>query len=130
MEADKRYHQVKIRLNDGEYLRLKNRIRHSGQTQQSYLLCAIEDVKSTSSKEVTQLKIANEHLKVISVNIRAIGNNVNQIAKHANKCNAITSEEMDMIQQHIRELNKEVNRVWRYSRLVLVRLLGKRRLDQ
>ena len=118
----KRTHQIKIRLSDSEYLQVKDKISKSGLTQQAYLICALEQIKSTTPEELEELKKTNEHLKIISQNIRSIGNNINQLAKHTNIVGVTSSSDIKDVKLLVQSLHKEVATLWQYSRAVILRL--------
>ena len=123
-------HQIKIRMTDDEYNRFKTKLNESGLTQQAFIICAIDGIRSTTPEELEQLRISNDCLRVICSNIRAIGNNINQIAKHANQYAAITPSDIYEMQSYIKALQKEANSTWRYSRLATIRLQPMRHLEQ
>ncbi len=123
----KRPHQIKIWMSTAEMKHLKSRIKKSGMTQQALIMNALLDIRMTTPEELEQLRISNDQLKDIAQNMRAIGNNINQIARHANQCSQVSPSDIEYIKQNFENLNKEVNELWQYSRYVLIRVQGTQR---
>ena len=99
--------QVKFRLSEEEAEQLKSKVEKSGMSQQEYLMkCAL-------NKNVTN----TDGLKEISIELKRIGTNLNQIAKHCNEENAVSLRTM----AETRKIGEELNQVWLLLRQFLQR---------
>ena len=125
MEKNRRRpHQVKIRMSTAEYRHLKTRLKKSGMTQQALIMCALLGIRLTTPEELEQLRMSNEILKEICQNMRAIGNNINQIARHSNQCSQVSKSDIDYLKEQVERISKENNKLWQLSRYLIVRLQG------
>ena len=95
-----RPHEVKIRMNDDEFSRYQVRLASSKMTANRYGL---------KSLLTDQPIIIIEEAPVIVRQLAAIGNNLNQLARAANKGNALSEETGDLLRQ-------EVNTLWQLLR--------------
>lgn len=81
---------------EGDYNTIMEKISSSGLTHQQYLLSAALDQTITNT----------DGLKALIPEIKRIGNNINQISKHANENRSISEFEIE-------EVKKELNNIWR-----------------
>ena len=121
-----RAHCVKVRMNDSEYAQFRQKVCQSGQTQQSYLMAAIDDVKSATPEEIEVLKQINNTTSGVYRNIRGIGNNINQMARHANETGYTSAEDIREVRIAVQQLQNEVHPIWQSLRLLIQRLQGTR----
>ena len=95
-------HRIKkmtFRLTDEEYNIIKNKVRESGISQQQFLL------KTALEKEIICIK----EFQALMLQIKRIGVNINQIAKHANETGAIADGE-------ITEMKEGLDKIWQLLR--------------
>lgn len=99
--------QIKFRLSEEEAEQLKNKVEKSGMSQQEYLMkCAL-------NKNVTN----TDGLKEISLELKRIGTNLNQIAKQCNEENSVGLRTM----VETKKIGEELNRQWLLLRQFLQR---------
>lgn len=94
MKAEKR--QMKFRVTEKEYKAIKNNIKKSEMSQQDYLL------KSALKKKIT----VNRGLEEIYKELLAEGNNLNQLARAANR------GQLPEIEEQIHKQLGELKEVW------------------
>ena len=99
MEKRKEPRQIKFRVTDEEYTRLENMADDVGLSVSKFAKQRVLGIKTRHPK------IAKPEALQIAAELRRIGSNVNQIAKHAN-----TVENVHMGQ--IRALQEELKAVW------------------
>ena len=92
--------QIVIRANEKEFEQIKNKVKKSRLTQNEYLL------KASLDKDITIIN----GLTDFTLELKRIGNNLNQLTKSVNGGKANCSNELY-------EINKELNEVWRSLRL-------------
>lgn len=95
-------HRIKkmtFRLTEEEYNIIKNKVSEAGISQQQFLL------KMALGKEVVHIK----EYQSVMFQIKKIGANINQIAKHTNQTGAVTRVEME-------EIKEGLNRIWQSLR--------------
>ena len=85
--------RITVRMTEKEYLLLQKKMHLANKKQTSFILDCIKNNK---------LIVLNEE-KEIMQELKAIGNNINQIAKVANMTSTINN---------IRSLESEVNKIW------------------
>lgn len=91
----KRNNRIWCRLNDKEYCQLKKNIIITGLTQESYLRKLI---MGTRPKEAPPI----EYHQMIQI-LLVIGNNLNQITTKLNSINKLDSNELQMINNQLRQ---------------------------
>ncbi len=112
-----RRHSVLIRMNDDEYRDFKAKLKKSGQTQQSYLTAAINELKCLTPEEIEMLRWSNAQLADISRSIRGIGTNINQLAKYTNTEKTLPQQQvLQNAGNDIAEIKQEVNEAWQSLR--------------
>ncbi len=122
-----RAHCVKVRMNDAEYEQFIHMVSLSGQTQQSYIMAAIAGIKSTTPEEIEILKRINDTTSGVYRNIRGIGSNINQMAKHANETGYTGAEDIKEARLAVQEIKDEVHPIWQSLKLLIRRLQGTQR---
>jgi len=102
----KRSIEIKLRLNESEAKFLNKRVAKSGLSRESYLRDLIKDLVPTDMPPPDYHKMMNE--------LRAIGNNMNQVAQKAHVLNVIDSRRYDeglaLLKDAIVEIVNAVNR--------------------
>lgn len=113
----KRTHAVYVRMTDDEYEQLLEKVNHSGQTMQSYIIDASLYGKITSADEITEMRNKNKLLADIDKQLRGMGTNLNQMAHVANGYGEIPSAEtLVRISNEVGQIKKEVGEEWRLTR--------------
>ena len=87
--------KMTFRLTDEEYSIIKNKVQESGISQQQFLL------KTALEKEIICIK----EFQALMLQIKRIGVNINQIARHMNETGAVTNTE-------IAEVKEGLNQIW------------------
>lgn len=95
--------QVNFRVNASEYERLEQMAKEVGMSVPTF--CK----KKAQGARMRQPKINRDGAFEIAKQLRAIGNNVNQLAKGANAGKAIPNEELQGIQKELQELWQQLN---------------------
>ena len=96
----KRTKQVVIRMTEDEYTAIKLKVDQSELSQQDYL------IKALSNKKI----IVVDGIKELTVELKRIGNNLNQLTHACNEGKADCQAEVAVIE-------KELNSIWRLLRL-------------
>lgn len=91
--------QINFRVSDLEYQRLEQMAKDAGMSVPTF--CK----KKAQGARIKPPKVNKEGAVEIARQLRAIGNNVNQLARRANEGNAIPREELQGIQ-------KELQAIW------------------
>ena len=108
---------VTVRMSDSEYDKLKNRVRESGLSQQSYIINAALDSSVTSSDTINVLKCISRTFAGVEQQLRGLGTNINQMAHIANGTGMIPSaRELEHISNQVTEYRKECNQIWQSIR--------------
>lgn len=94
--------QIVIRANEKEFERIKNRVEKSKLTQNEYLLRSVLD------KEI----IVIEGMKDLTIELKRIGNNLNQLTRAVHEGKANCSKELS-------EINEEMKDVWQLLRQLI-----------
>ena len=80
----KRNRTISIRVSDQEYEIIQNKIKATGQTQQSFVLNAIAGATISTTADNEQLKEINMQLADLVRQFKGIAININQLAYRAN----------------------------------------------
>lgn len=99
MQNRTREKQIVIRMNEKEYAQIKNKVAQSGLKQQDYLIRAL------TNKKITVI----DGIKELTIELKRIGNNVNQIARACNEDRADCKEE-------IKQVESELSGIWQLLR--------------
>lgn len=95
-----RTRKMTFRLTEEEYKKIKEKVEESGISQQQFLL------KTALEKEVIHIKEFQE----LIFQIKKIGTNVNQIARHANETGVVSDTELT-------EVKGGLNQIWQSLKL-------------
>lgn len=108
---------VTIRMNDAEYGILKDKVRESGLTQQSFIIRSISGASIPSAGELTIQKEISRTLADLVRQLRGLSTNVNQIAHVANGWNILPgTEELAAFRDEIAGYRKESENLWQSIR--------------
>ena len=108
---------VTVRMSDSEYYSLRDKVRESGLSQQSYIISAVLDSSVTTSDTIDVLKNISRTFAGVEQQLRGLGTNVNQMAHIANGIGMIPSaRELEHISDQVTEYRKECNSVWQSIR--------------
>ena len=108
---------VTVRMSDSEYDSLRNKVRESGLSQQSYIISAVLDSSVTTSDTIDVLKNISRTFAGVEQQLRGLGTNVNQMAHIANGMGMAPSvRELEHISDLVAEYRKECNTVWQSIR--------------
>lgn len=99
--------QVNFRVNDLEFERLEQMAKDVGMTVPTF--CK----KKAQGARMRPPKIDGDGAKEISRQLRAIGNNVNQLAKGVNSGKAVSDGDLRAIHEDLQAINKELEAIWR-----------------
>lgn len=89
-----RNRKMTFRLTEEEYAAIKKKTAESGYSLQAYLLLSALD------KEI----INTDGIKALIPEIRRIGVNINQVAKHSNQTDSVSSDELSYIRKELTEI--------------------------
>jgi hypothetical protein len=92
--------RIWTRLNDDEYTRFKKHVEHSGLSQETYLRFLIENLVPKSKPPSDYFAMTRE--------LRAIGNNIHQLATKANALHLIDA---DGFKQYSDMLNRQISAI-------------------
>jgi len=108
---------VTVRMSDSEYDSLRDKVRESGLSQQSYIISAVLDSSVTTSDTIDVLKDISRTFAGVEQQLRGLGTNVNQMAHIANGMGMAPSvRELEHISNLVAEYRKECNTVWQSIR--------------
>ena len=108
---------VTVRMSDLEYDSLRDKVRESGLSQQSYIIRAVLDSSVTTSDTIDVLKNISRTFAGVEQQLRGLGTNVNQMAHIANGMGMAPSvRELEHISNLVAEYRKECNTVWQSIR--------------
>ena len=108
---------VTVRMSDSEYDSLRDKVRESGLSQQSYIISAVLDSSVTTSDTIDVLKRISRTFAGVEQQLRGLGTNVNQMAHIANGTGMIPSaRELEHISYQVTEYRKECDQVWQSIR--------------
>ena len=104
---------VSIRMNDAEYEMLKAKVKEAGISQQSFIISAISGASIASADEVAVQKEISRSLSDLVRQIRGLAANVNQLARTANRQEALpTLDSLAKIHEEIQNYRKECEDIW------------------
>lgn len=108
---------VTVRMSDSEYDSLRDKVRESGLSQQSYIISAVLDSSVTTSDTIDVLKNISKIFAGVEQQLRGLGTNVNQMAHIANGMGMAPSvRELEHISDLVADYRKECNTVWQLIR--------------
>lgn len=104
---------VSIRMNDAEYEMLKAKVKEAGISQQSFIISAISGASIASADEVAVQKEISRSLSDLVRQIRGLAANVNQLARTANRQEALpTLDSLAKIHEEIQNYRKDCEDIW------------------
>lgn len=113
----KRNRTISIRVSDQEYESIQKRIQESQQTQQSFIINAIEGAGIMTARDSKQLKDISIQLADILKQIKGIAVNINQLAYKANAYGDIpTVRQLEKYSLQMEKYWREADNIWRLIR--------------
>lgn len=135
-----RSHTVTIRMNKDEYDMLQKKLQESGQTQQSFIVNAIQDAPIIPPEQLNALKAIAANYADIDKQIQGVARNLNQQTRNMNllidllqdapmkpdKIHQVSSDlptvdNLEGYAQWLATYRKEVNEQWQYLRQSVAR---------
>lgn len=116
----KRNRTISIRVSDQEYEVILNRVKATGQTQQSFILNAIAGATISTAEDKEHLKEINLQLADLVRQFKGIAININQIAYRANAYGELpTVQKLDACKEQNEKLRREAENVWQLIRQLI-----------
>lgn len=113
----KRNRTISIRVTELEYEAIQKMIQASQQTQQSFILNAIEGAAILTAKDSKLLKDISRQVADLLKQIKGIAVNINQLAYKANVYGEITTERrLREYGAQTEELRREADTIWQLIR--------------
>ena len=113
----KRNRTISIRVSEQEYEAIQKKIQATNQTQQSFILNAIEEAAILTAKDSKLLKDISMQLADLLKQIKGIAVNINQLAYKANAYGKIpTARQLEEYSLQTEKLRKEADAIWRLIR--------------
>ena len=113
----KRNRTISIRVSEQEYEAIQKKIQVSQQTQQSFILNAIEGAAILTVKDSKLLKDISMQLADLLKQIKGIAVNINQLAYKANTYGELPAErQLKEYSLQTEKLRKEADEIWRLIR--------------
>ncbi len=113
----KRNRTISIRVSEQEYEVIQKKIQASKQTQQSFIINAIEGAAILTAKDNKLLKDISVQLADLLKQIKGIAVNTNQLAYKANAYGEIpTARQLEEYSFQTEKLRKEADAIWRLIR--------------
>lgn len=113
----KRNRSISIRVSEQEYEAIQKKIQSSQQTQQSFILNAIEGAAILTDKDSKLLKDNSMQLADLLKQIKGIAVNINQLAYKANAYGEIPTErQLEEYSLQMEKLRKEADAIWQLIR--------------
>ena len=113
----KRNRTISIRVSEQEYEAIQKKIQSSQQTQQSFILNAIEGSAILTAKDSKLLKDTSMQLADLLKQIKGIAVNINQLAYKANAYGELSAErQLKEYSLQTEKLRKEADEIWRLIR--------------
>ena len=113
----KRNRTISIRVSEQEYETIQKKIQSSQQTQQSFILNAIEGAAILTVEDSKLLKDISKRLADLLKQIKGIAVNINQLAYKANAYGEIpTARQLEEYSLQTEKLRKEADAIWRLIR--------------
>lgn len=116
----KRDKSITVRMTKEEYSRLQERLVQTGQTQQAFVVNAIDSAMITTPAMALELKKINVTMAELLKQLRGMATNINQLAHKANGYMELpTVEKLEQIDDEIGEFREEASSIWRLIRQFL-----------
>jgi hypothetical protein len=103
VENRKENRQIKFRVNDDEFQKLEQMAKVSGMSVPAFVK------KKAQGLRMAAPKIDREGAFEIARQLRAIGNNVNQLSKRANEGKEVPNEVLKDVQKELHDLWQQFN---------------------
>lgn len=103
VENRKENRQIKFRVNDDEFQKLEQMAKESGMSVPTFCKKKAQGVKMAAPK------IDREGAFEMARQLRAIGNNVNQLSKRANEGKEVSNEVLKEVQKELHDLWQQFN---------------------
>ena len=118
----KRDKRITVRMTKEEYKRLQEKLDQTGQTQQAFVVNAIDGAMITTSAMALELKKINITMAEMLKQLRGMATNINQLAHKANGYMELpTEEKLEQIDDEIGEFREEASSIWQLIRQFLSR---------
>jgi len=113
----KRNRTISIRVSEQEYEAIQKKIQESKQTQQSYILNAIDGAAILTAEDSNLLKDISMQLADLLKQTKGIAVNINQLAYKANAYGEIPTErQLQEYGAQTETLRREADAIWRLIR--------------
>ena len=113
----KRNRTISIRVSEQEYEAIQKKIQESKQTQQSYILNAIDGAPILTAEDSNLLKDISMQLADLLKQTKGIAVNINQLAYKANAYGEIPTErQLREYGAQTETLRREADAIWRLIR--------------
>jgi len=113
----KRNRTISIRVSEQEYEAIQKKIQATKQTQQSFILNAIEGAVILTAKDSKLLKDISMQLADLLKQIKGIAVNINQLAYKVNAYGELPAErQLKEYSLQTEKLRKEADEIWRLIR--------------
>lgn len=113
----KRNRTISIRVTEQEYEAIQKKIQESNQTQQSFILNAIEGAAILTAKDSKLLKDINMQLADLLKQVKGIAVNINQLTYKANAYGEIPKErQLREYGTQTEALRREADAIWQLIR--------------
>lgn len=118
----KRSREWRTRLTDEEFQKLVEVTEHFGYTRQEYGEKALFRRLMLTPEQQGDLEAMIYELQELSMQMRRIGTNVNQLTRLANTTGNLPAiSELQQIRESLENYEKEVNEIWQLSRRLRAR---------
>ena len=116
----KRNRTISIRVSEQEYESIQKKIQATKQTQQSFILNAIEGATILTAKDSKLLKDISMQLADLLKQIKGIAVNINQLAYKANAYGEIpTEKQLREYGTQTEVLRREADAIWQLIRRLI-----------
>ena len=113
----KRNRAISIRVSEQEYESIQKKIQLSDQTQQSFIINAIEGATTSTEDDTKLLMNINLQMAELIKQIKGIAVNINQMAYKANAYGDIpTLNQLKEYGLQTENMKKEADNIWRLIR--------------
>lgn len=113
---------ITVRMTKEEYNRLQEKLVQTGQTQQAFVVNAIDGAMITTPAMALELKKINVTMSELLKQLRGMATNINQLAHKANGYMELpTVEKLEQIDDEIGEFREEASNIWQSIRQFLSR---------
>ena len=118
----KRNRTISIRVSDEEYAVIQKKIEKSNQTQQAFILNAINGAKIFTARDTKLLQTISTQLADLIRQIKGMAVNINQMAHKANAYGDLPSKlELLTFGKKVEDLRKEADDTWQLIRRLISR---------